>query len=141
MNRKSESVSRQSTNAAEPRYPVTTSPRAPSTGAAGRAAFNTTVRTSNITMRLRNPSPDGISCSRPTCSQPLDSRPWRLLRLFLSTLSTAYTRGHENVDPWLNVIATGSELSADSKELDDVGFVVIPGPVAPAQLSRLGAVY
>ena len=25
----------------------------------------------------------------PTCLQPLDSRPWRLLRLFFSTLSTA----------------------------------------------------
>jgi hypothetical protein len=27
------------------------------------------------------------------------------------------------------------------RELDDVGFVVVPGPVAPPQLSRLRAVY
>jgi hypothetical protein len=37
------------------------------------------------------------------------------------------------MDPWFNVIAAGSEFSADSvKELDEVGFVVIRGPVAPA---------
>jgi phytanoyl-CoA dioxygenase PhyH len=46
------------------------------------------------------------------------------------------------MDPWFNVIAAGSEFSADSvDELDEVGFVVIPGPVAPPQLLRLGAVY
>jgi hypothetical protein len=46
------------------------------------------------------------------------------------------------MDHWFSVIAAGSELPADSvKELDDVGFVVIPGPVAPPQLSRLAAVY
>jgi ectoine hydroxylase-related dioxygenase (phytanoyl-CoA dioxygenase family) len=46
------------------------------------------------------------------------------------------------MDPWFNVIAAGSELSADSvKELDEVGFVVSPGPVTPAQLSRLRAIY
>ena len=46
------------------------------------------------------------------------------------------------MDHWFSVIAAGSELSADSvKEMDDVGFVVIPGPVAPPQLSRLAAAY
>jgi ectoine hydroxylase-related dioxygenase (phytanoyl-CoA dioxygenase family) len=46
------------------------------------------------------------------------------------------------MDPWFNVIAASSELSADSvNELDEVGFVVIPGPVASPQLSRLRAVY
>jgi hypothetical protein len=78
----------------------------------------------------------------PTCSQPLDSRPSRLQRVFFSTLSIGYIRAHENMDPWFNVIAAGSELSADSvNELDEVGFVVIPGPVASPQLSRLRAVY
>jgi len=46
------------------------------------------------------------------------------------------------MDHWFSVIAASSELPADSvKELDEVGFVVIPGPVAPPQLSRLAAVY
>jgi len=46
------------------------------------------------------------------------------------------------MDHWFSVIAASSELAADSvKELDEVGFVVIPGPVAPPQLSRLAAVY
>jgi len=46
------------------------------------------------------------------------------------------------MDHWFSVIASGSELAANTvKELDDVGFVVIPGPVAPPQLSRLAAVY
>ena len=46
------------------------------------------------------------------------------------------------MDHWFSVIAAGSELPADSvKELDEVGFVVVPGPVAPPQLSRLAAVY
>src|SRR6476646_1402770 len=47
-----------------------------------------------------------------------------------------------HMDHWFSVIASGSELAANTvKELDDVGFVVIPGPVAPPQLSRLAAVY
>jgi len=46
------------------------------------------------------------------------------------------------MDPWFAVIASGSELPADSvKELDEVGFVVIPGPIAPPQLPRLASVY
>jgi hypothetical protein len=46
------------------------------------------------------------------------------------------------MDHWFSVIASGCELAANTvKELDDVGFVVIPGPVAPPQLSRLAAVY
>src|SRR5947208_660448 len=60
----------------------------------------------------RHRTPPGPIAS-PTCSQPLDSRPWRLLRLFFSTLSTAYIRVR-NMDPWFNVIAAGSEFSADS---------------------------
>jgi hypothetical protein len=46
------------------------------------------------------------------------------------------------MDHWFNVIASGRELAANTvDELDDVGFVVIPGPVALPQLSRLAAVY
>ena len=46
------------------------------------------------------------------------------------------------MDDWFSVIAAGSELPASAvRELDDVGFVVVPGPVAPPQLSRLTAVY
>ena len=46
------------------------------------------------------------------------------------------------MDHWFSVIAAGCELPASTvKELDDVGFVVIPGPVVPPQLSRLAAVY
>jgi ectoine hydroxylase-related dioxygenase (phytanoyl-CoA dioxygenase family) len=43
---------------------------------------------------------------------------------------------------WFSVIAAGFELPASAvRELDAVGFVVVPGPVAPSQLSRLAAVY
>src|ERR1700682_6060982 len=46
------------------------------------------------------------------------------------------------MDDWFSVIAAGSELPASAvRELNDVGFVVIPGPVAPPQLERLAAVY
>jgi hypothetical protein len=46
------------------------------------------------------------------------------------------------MDDWFSVIASGSELPANTvKELEDFGFVVVPGPVAPPQLSRLAAVY
>lgn len=46
------------------------------------------------------------------------------------------------MDHWFSVMAAGSALPAHSvKELDDVGFVVIPGPVAPPQLARLAAVW
>ena len=46
------------------------------------------------------------------------------------------------MDNWFSVIASVCALAANTvKELNDVGFVVIPGPVAPPQLSRLAAVY
>jgi len=46
------------------------------------------------------------------------------------------------MDDWFSVIAAGCELPASAaRELDEVGFVVVPGPVAPPQLSRLAAVY
>jgi hypothetical protein len=46
------------------------------------------------------------------------------------------------MDHWFSVIASGCELPVNTvQELDDVGFVVIRGPVAPSQLSRLAAVY
>jgi hypothetical protein len=46
------------------------------------------------------------------------------------------------MDDWFSVIAAGSELPVSAvRELDDVGFVVVPGPVEPPQLSRLAAVY
>ena len=35
------------------------------------------------------------------------------------------------MDDWFSVIAAGCELPASAaRELDDVGFVVVPGPVA-----------
>ncbi len=46
------------------------------------------------------------------------------------------------MDDWFSVIAAGCELPASAvRELDDVGSVEVPGPVAPRQLSRLAAVY
>src|SRR5438552_1575969 len=63
------------------------------------------------------------------------------LALLLNAINRVHSRAR-NMDPWFAVIAAGSEFSADSvKELDEVGFVVIPGPVAPRRLSRLAAVY
>jgi hypothetical protein len=45
------------------------------------------------------------------------------------------------MDDWFSVIAAGCELPASAvRELDDVGFVVVPGPAASRQL-RLAAVY
>jgi len=47
-----------------------------------------------------------------------------------------------HMDDWFSVIAAGCELPASAvRELDDVGLVVVPGPVAPPQLSPLRAVY
>jgi hypothetical protein len=46
------------------------------------------------------------------------------------------------MDDWFSVIAAGCELPANAvTELDDVGFVVVSGPLARPQLSRLAAVY
>src|SRR5438128_8123208 len=46
------------------------------------------------------------------------------------------------MDDWFRVIAAGSELPASAvRELDTVGFVVVTGPVAAPQLSRLAAAY
>jgi len=43
---------------------------------------------------------------------------------------------------WFSIIGAGCELSADTvQELQDVGFVVIPGPVAPDRLAQLAAAY
>ncbi len=43
---------------------------------------------------------------------------------------------------WFSVIGAGRELSAGALQvLRDVGFVVIPGPVAPNDLARLAAAY
>jgi len=43
---------------------------------------------------------------------------------------------------WLNVMAAGCELPGTAvQELDEVGFVVVSGPVAPAKLSPLAAAY
>jgi ectoine hydroxylase-related dioxygenase (phytanoyl-CoA dioxygenase family) len=46
------------------------------------------------------------------------------------------------MDDWFSIIAAGCELPASAAgELDEIGFVVVPGPVATPQLSRLAAVY
>src|SRR5438093_726026 len=46
------------------------------------------------------------------------------------------------MDDWFSVIASNSELPEDAaQKLDDIGFVVIAGPVAPAKLSGLAAAY
>ncbi len=43
---------------------------------------------------------------------------------------------------WFSIIGAGCELSADVvQELQDVGFVVIPGLVAPEGLAQLAAAY
>lgn len=46
------------------------------------------------------------------------------------------------MDEWFNVIAGGGELSPGAlQDLRDVGFVVIPGPVAPDGLAQLANAY
>jgi ectoine hydroxylase-related dioxygenase (phytanoyl-CoA dioxygenase family) len=43
---------------------------------------------------------------------------------------------------WFNLIGAGCQLSAGAiQDLRDVGFVVIPGPIAPDRLSHLAAAY
>lgn len=43
---------------------------------------------------------------------------------------------------WFSIIGRGCELTARAvQELGDVGFVVIPGPVAPDRLAQLAAAY
>jgi hypothetical protein len=46
------------------------------------------------------------------------------------------------MDDWFDVIAASRELSAGAlRELDDTGFVVIPGPVPPDKLASLAEAY
>jgi hypothetical protein len=46
------------------------------------------------------------------------------------------------MDDWYNRIRERSELSSSTlKELDDVGYIVIPGPVTPDQLPQLSEAY
>jgi ectoine hydroxylase-related dioxygenase (phytanoyl-CoA dioxygenase family) len=46
------------------------------------------------------------------------------------------------MDDWVNIVAAGCELSASSvQKLDEAGFVVVPGPMAPSNVSRLAAAY
>jgi ectoine hydroxylase-related dioxygenase (phytanoyl-CoA dioxygenase family) len=46
------------------------------------------------------------------------------------------------MDRWFSVIASGCELPANTvQELDDAGFVVLPGPVAPSRLAQLAVAY
>ena len=46
------------------------------------------------------------------------------------------------MDEWFRVIAAGCELSPDAlQELREVGFVVIPGPMAPDGLTKLANSY
>ena len=46
------------------------------------------------------------------------------------------------MDDWFSVISKGSALSAGAvQDLREVGFVVIPGPLASDRLARLGAAY
>jgi Phytanoyl-CoA dioxygenase (PhyH) len=43
---------------------------------------------------------------------------------------------------WFSIIGAGRELSADAlRDLRDVGFVVIPGPLAPDGLAQLAVAY
>jgi len=43
---------------------------------------------------------------------------------------------------WFSIISAGGELSADAvQDLRDVGFIVIPGPVAADKLAKLAAAY
>lgn len=46
------------------------------------------------------------------------------------------------MDNWFSLIKTSGELSADAlKDLQDVGFVVIPGPFEACDLPRIAAIY
>jgi hypothetical protein len=46
------------------------------------------------------------------------------------------------MDDWFSLIASNSELPGDAaQELDEIGFVVVAGPVAPTKLSQLAAAY
>lgn len=45
-------------------------------------------------------------------------------------------------DDWFRIIAAGRELPAAAvRELDEIGFVVVSGPMAPAELPGLAAAY
>jgi ectoine hydroxylase-related dioxygenase (phytanoyl-CoA dioxygenase family) len=47
-----------------------------------------------------------------------------------------------HTDQWFNAIREGCQLpAAATEELRNVGFVVIPGPVAPKRLTRFAAAY
>src|SRR4051812_27295118 len=45
-------------------------------------------------------------------------------------------------DDWHSVIAAASDLPADAaRQLDDLGFLVMPGPVIPGGCARLSEAY
>jgi hypothetical protein len=46
------------------------------------------------------------------------------------------------MDDWFEIINAGCDLSTDvPRQLRDVGFVIIPGPVASGNLKRLAETY
>jgi ectoine hydroxylase-related dioxygenase (phytanoyl-CoA dioxygenase family) len=46
------------------------------------------------------------------------------------------------MNDWLNLIKTGGELSTDAlKDLEDVGFLVIPGPFKTSRMSQIAETY
>src|ERR1044071_1955664 len=46
------------------------------------------------------------------------------------------------MDDWFSRIASNSELTKDAaQELHEIGFVIVTGPVAPANLAQLAAAY
>src|SRR5882672_5831422 len=48
----------------------------------------------------------------------------------------------DHPDSWFSEIAANYELPFDAAtELSDLGFVVVPGPVAPTKLAQLAAAY
>jgi len=60
----------------------------------------------------------------------------------LDELGRVRRRKRLSMDDWFSAIASDFELPRGTvQELRDIGFVVIPGPVAPAKIARLAAAY
>lgn len=68
--------------------------------------------------------------------------PQRAMRGMMRRLRRARRRCRMRIDEWFSVIAAGGELSSGAlQDLRNVGFVVIPGPVAPDGLAQLAKAY
>jgi hypothetical protein len=89
-------------------------------------------------LRQLAPVPNPLSCNRGILPRRHDPRATARQPL----LHVTHDFGNSPLADWFSVIAAGSHLPANAvDQLDDVGFVVVPGPVAAGKLAPLADAY